>query len=222
MLTTIKTLHQGDAYSMVVPYNIIIQRYYSDEELEKNRKINASFMESGDYAWKQHCERVQKMFSEKVDKFLDVIERQFSIGQLHDRGGKYPNYDLWFWCREEDHSYITLSFIKHYKGINTEKIREDVERINDIYNRITNILESYEETNLCATIQFGTIELPQEIEKAARKKAVELDGKCIKIDGMIGKFWMDEQGRYLFKRKYAKKAIYSVEPKAVLRCSIIK
>ena len=222
MLTKIKTLHPGDAYSMVFPYNIIIERYYSEEELEKNRKVNAFFMESGDYAWKQHCERKQKMFSAKVDKLLDVIERRFSIGQLHNRGENYPNYDLWFWCRGEDHSYITLSLIKYYTGENTDKIKDDIERINRIYNELKNILESYDEPSLCATIQFSTIDLPQEIEKAAREKAVELDGKYVEFDGMTGKFWIDENGRYLFKKKYAKKTIYSVKPKGVIGCRIIE
>lgn len=210
-----------NAYELVVPYNIVIDRYFSEEEKAENLKNSTAIMAAGKDAWNDHCEKIRKMIVGKIDALLAELEQRFEIGQLHDSGDKYPNYDLWFWCNSGDRSYITLNFLRHYKGVETEKIIADAERVEALYKKALEILEAYDDPNLCATIRFSTVELVQEIEKAAVSRADELSGKWVLLDNMIGKIWVDSKNRFCFKKKYSKVNCYIVNPAAVIRCEVI-
>lgn len=211
----------ANGLALMVPFNIRIDRYFSDEEKAANAATANELLKISNDAYNAHCEEIRKTIAAKVDKLLVVVEENFTIGQLHDDGGRYPNYDLWFWCNCGDHSYVTLNFLPHYRGADTEKLAEDAKRIEALYLKAAEILESYDEPNLSATFWFHTVDLPQEIEKKAKEKSVELAAaKWVKLDGMIGKFTINEDGGYCFRKKNARKYYYRVDPDAVLRCEV--
>lgn len=221
MKVKIMNSYQVNETSIMLPYNIIIDCCFSPEEQEASRVVHER---CGDdwKSWENYIRGVRGKIAQRVDVLLEKIEEEFSIGQLHDDGGKYPYYDLWFWCNNDDHSYIHLCFLNHYRGYDTEKLKKDAERINAIYNRVLEIVKAFEDKNLNAVCNFISEDLPNEISRIAMEKAMKMDGKQIDFDGMIGKFWIDNDNqRYCFKKRYARKKYYVLGSKSVLRCQVL-
>lgn len=182
-----------------------IDRYFTEEEKAKNRKM-AEQMDSA--VWSAHCEEMREKIGEEVEKLMNSLEKEFVFGQYKK---PYPaEWDFWFYCRtifdktdytkhQRDMSYITLS-------------TQEVEEENEKTERLRRILENYPAKNIQAHFQYGIIKNEAAMEAEAEKIYTEGNGKTVLWCGTVEGKLEKRDGRYIFKKKRAKKYYSYVSP----------
>lgn len=197
----------------VAPYQIRIDRYFTEEEMAENRRIAATYDRpdgSRDNAgWSAHCEETRQRIAAEVESLMTYLENHFTFGQYKV---PYPDdYDFWFWCNDlynttnkqqsgRDMSYITLSLDKE----------NDVDKNEAIFNKVKRLIENYPAKNIQAHFQYTTVKNNAAIEAEAERIFSLCDGKFINYGRVVGKLGKKD-GRYIFKKKNAKKYFYYID-----------
>lgn len=191
----------------VVPFQIRLDRYFTEEE----QAVNKAYAESHSREeWSAHCDRVRKEIAAENLALMEFLEKYFTFGQF--RASYNDNYTFWFWCNDlynttngrlsgRDYSYITLSLKK--EGDEKENER--------IFDRVKELLVDYPAKNIQAIFQYSQIENTDFVKEEAERIYKECEGKFVNYNGLTGKLERYEDG-YFFKKKYAKAYGYKISP----------
>lgn len=203
-----------------VPYSIRLDRYFTDEQKKANREYAESHTSE---EWGARCDETRKCIAAENFKLMEYLKSFFKFGQ-YDKGIGYSDCDLWFWCNDlynttngresgRDYSYITLTFTN-----------EDNYEANElVYEAIKKLLADYPADNIQAIFQYAQIEIPENVEQEAERicKAGEgtfvmyngyLTGRLKKYDESTMVHDENLKGKYIFKRKNAKRYVYVLNP----------
>ena len=194
----------------VVPYQIRLDRYFTDEEQAANRAYAESH---NNEEWSAHCDATREKIAAENLALMEFLEKHFTFGQFKTPYNfKDDDYTFWFYCNDlynttcgrlsgRDYSYITLSLDK--KGDEKEKER--------IFAKVKELLADYPAKNIQAIFQYSQVENTDSVKEEAERIFKECEGKFVNYDGMIGKLERHD-GEYIFKKKYAKAYGYRVSP----------
>lgn len=187
-----------------VPFQVRLDRFYDEAEREANKVFHDTHT---DDEWVARCDEARERIGAEIVKIVDLIAEHFTIGQYKDRGGKYPNYDLWFWCNNlhnttcgnksgRDYSYVTLTICNG----------KSAENGNRIFDTIRELLANYDAKNVEAIFQYSQVSNESAVEAEAKRIYEACAGKYIKYAGLwLGKLDFSEKYGYTFRKKYAKK-----------------
>lgn len=187
-----------------VPFQVRLTPFYNEEE----KKANVAFYQSHTEEEREvRRNEAREYIGSEIIKIVDLLAEHFTIGQYKDRGGNYPNYDLWFWCNDlsnttngkksgRDYSYMTLTICND----------KSAENGNRIFDAIRELLADYKAQNVEAFFQYSQVSNESAVEAEAKRIYEACAGKYIKYAGAwLGKLDYSEKYGYTFRKKYAKK-----------------
>lgn len=187
-----------------VPFQVRLTPFYNEEE----KNANVAFYQSHTEEEREvRRNEAREHIGAEIVKIVDLLAEHFTIGQYKDRGGNYPNYDLWFWCNDlynttcgkksgRDYSYVTLTICND----------KSAENGNRIFDAIRELLADYDAPNVEAFFQYSQVSNESAVEAEAKRIYEACAGKYIKYAGLcIGKLDYSEKYGYTFRKKHAKK-----------------
>ena len=131
------------------------------------------------------------------------MAKVFNIGQ-YNYNHKYDMGDFWFWAGEKL-DYITLST---NEDDGTEKRNEKAEKALEI-------LKTIDTANNIVRIHYTAVYDEKKLTEAVEDFVKSVDGEFINYNRMVGKLFKDMYGRYIFKKKGARKYGYELSKKTV-------
>ena len=189
----------------VVPYQIRLNRYFTEEEQAASRAYAESHNSE---EWSAYCDRAREKIAAENLALMEFLEKHFTFGQF--RTPYNDNYTFWFWCNDlynttngrlsgRDYSYITLS------------LKKEDDKNEHIFARVKELLTNYPTKNIQAIFQYSQVENTDYVRKEAERIFKECEGKFVNYKGFIGKL-KQYDGGYFFKKKYAKAYGYRISP----------
>lgn len=91
-------------------YSIHIDKYFSEEEKEKNRSLAESISEK---EWCKHCDESWKKYDKVAKDIMDVLDKKYEIYQYNNMRN-YGNHELFFcsnrgWNNKDYMTTVTIS-----------------------------------------------------------------------------------------------------------------
>lgn len=195
----------------IAPYQIRLDRFFTEEEMAANK----AYAESHNNAeWSVRCDEMQKRIATENLALMEFLEKYFTFGQYKEpynyRDKK--DYTFWFWCNDlynttngrktgRDYSYITLSLEK----------KEDVEENKRVFAKLKELLANYPAKNIQAIFQYSQVEVTDKVKDEAERIFNLCEGKFINYGHLTGRLER-YKGGYIFKKKNAKKYAYRITP----------
>lgn len=202
-------------YSSLTVHSIHFDRYFTEEEKEKNRN-EALHLSSSE--WTERCHEISRQLAPQMKEIIAVLEKMYDIHQTKPENSTiehyHSNWDLSFWSNggieNPELDYFNLTF----NGNRTPD--ENMALLNELRP----IIESMDYKNIQCRIQYGgTQTLEQKVRTEADGLAIIKDlaesNKMINFCGMTGKVRkLDSFGaqEYGFFKKGAKTRYYSISP----------
>lgn len=195
----------------VVPFQIRLDRFFTEEEMAANK----AYAESHSNAeWSVRCDETRQRIANENLALMEFLEKHFTFGQYKEPYSykDRKDYTFWFWCNDlynttngrmsgRDYSYITLSLEKE----------GDVEENKCIFAKLKELLANYPAKNIQAIFQYSQVEATDAVKEEAERIFKACEGKFINYGRLIGRLERYEGG-YIFKKKNAKKYAYRITP----------
>jgi len=186
-------------------HSLKITNFYTDEQKQANSKIFDTLTRE---QWNERCDQIKQIIGDKVEKIVDTIHEKFMIYQYKNKDINFgkDDWDLFFWHNTGDMSYVTL---------NPNTKRSNSQQLIDIEN-VLSLLKEMNVEGIQVTIQYTTIYNDEKVQNAAIEYCNKVKDTFINYGGYIGKI-VEFNGRYVFRKKGAKKNAYEINNNTVLR-----
>lgn len=184
----------------LVPLQIRLERHHTDAELEENAR----------FAETHTCDEIvafydaeRERISAEIVGILDLLERQFTIGQYKNNGS--GKFDLWFSCGSLyqitggrlsglDYSRVTLT-------LSDDKSEADRQ---NMFWQIQSSLETYPAKNVQAIFLYSQAENEAAMDAEAKRICESCAGRSVRFENDIGKLSWTEENGYTFRKKHRK------------------
>lgn len=202
-------------YTSLTVHSIHFDRYFTEEEKEKNRN-EALCLSSSE--WTERCHKISRQLAPQMKEIIAALDGKYDIHQTKPENATiehfHSNWDLSFWSNggidNPELDYFNLTF-------NSNRAPDENMAL---LNELRPLIEEMEYKNIQCRIQYGgTQTLEQKVRTEADGLAIIKDlaesNKMINFRGMTGKvrklnsYSTQEYG---FFRKGAKTRYYSISP----------
>lgn len=195
------------------PYSIRLDAYVSEERKAENRAFASTLKDLNCPEWLEHCSAWKEKVASEIHRLLEILNEHFRLGQYTRGVNGLDDCDLWFWCNtcggERDYSYVTLSIPRD---------EVEAERKNEIFKDLKKLLSDYSCDCVQAHFQYGTKRLDDVIAREAERIFAAAGGRFVSWRGMEGRLTKDDEGRYEFWKKRARRYYYIMSAEDV--CNI--
>ena len=195
------------------PYSIRLDAYVSEERKAENRAFASTLKDLNCPEWLNHCSAWREKVASEIHQLLEVLNERFRLGQYTQGANSLDDCDLWLWCNssagKRDYSYVTLS-------IPRDEVKAD--RKEELFEDLKELLSNYPCDFIQANFQYGTKRLEDVIAREAERLFAAANGAFVSWRGMEGRVTKDEEGRYRFWKKRAKRYYYIMSAEDV--CNI--
>lgn len=203
-------------YGELTVHSIHFDRYYTEEQKEKNRQLAESMTRE---EWSEHCNDIAESFSKPMMEILEKFISKYNIHQISKETSTMEHYtsdwDLYFWS---DRGWNEKDYMTCFKlNFNTKREpKQNMELLEEIISFIS--LMEYE--NIGCRIQYDVAINEKKVAEKVDTVYENHIGKFVEYQGMIGKLKVvrEENGmkEYGFFKKNARSKYYSIPNTKIL------
>lgn len=161
--------------------------------------------------WTARCEQMQRKVGEKLEYIMNTLADMFTIYQYNKEIGYRSNWDLFFWSNK---GWNGADYMNHATLNPNDKWT--VEQQITVINNVLDVLKTMDIEGIEVAVQYKAIYNDEKVKNIVSDYCQTMKDKMIDYGGYTGKI-VEFNGRYVFKKKGAKKNAYEINNNAVLQ-----
>lgn len=188
-------------------HSLNFDRYFTDEEMEHNRK-EAERLNTNSEAYSKRCEEISRNIYNQLLPIAELLDKNFNMYQYTTEKSTMihfnSDWDLFFysnrgWNGKDYFDYIQISFNE----------KRTAKQNQELLKKVLTLLTAVKANNIKCRIQYDVIYHENEIAKEAASVFEKMGNRFIAYDGMIGKIKKVDDA-YGFFKKGSKKHYYPI------------
>ena len=199
-------------YATLSAYDICFDRYYSDEEKEKNRQTAVRMTQE---QWNELCTEESRQLETKMKNILECMDSRYDIHQANPEKSSMDHYrSNWDFFFSKSGSCMDNFRL----GFNSKRTSE---KNLALLNEVCTIIGAMEEENICCIVRYTTVVTPEQQARLNEEAETILSGlaksgEFIRMWNIIGRIRLVRENNgnpeYGFFKKGAKSRYYRVKP----------
>lgn len=205
-------------YAKLYPYKFRFDRYFTEEEMEKNLHMAKSMSKA---QWAQVCIKTSKYLEVSMKKILETLNAKYDIHQVDDEKSSLSHYhtdwDLFFFSNK----MAMPNRVMDWFDVSVNEKRDYVQNC-QLVDEIQTMIAKMDYPNVGCYIHYKVFIDEEKIEKSIDEAYVKAEKKYItyrRRQGKIKRACENGTTSYVFIPKYAKKMFYALTEDDVIYLS---